>query len=145
MVGALLAVRPSRSEATAQLCSTAPPSVSQKVCDFLESWRRAPSQQRVFVAFTRADRTHAERVQKALETAGYVVFLYLRSDQEDAWAEPDLVGSLFTESGSRYVLDTENARNSDGVRFEAKACEFLLTPPVKPSAIGAWYRSLSES
>jgi hypothetical protein len=87
--------------------------------EFLSEWSRAPAAERVFIAFTRDDAATARKVAQVLRAQGFVVFTYLRSEDEAPWAKPEVVGRLFREAGHHFVIDTLNARRSGGVAFEA--------------------------
>ena len=86
---------------------------------FLEAWERAPVEERVFIAFTREDAAHALKVAEVLRAEGMVVFTYLENSQSTPWARPEVVGRLFREAGQHFVIDSEGARRSSGVAFEA--------------------------
>ncbi len=112
MWGAMLAV-PQRDDVAT------PPPTAAGAREFEQAWMAVPQHERVFLSFTREDRELAARVQEALRASGYVVFVYLRQGEAEPWQHPDTVGSYFERAGVYLVLDTEHARSSPGVRFEA--------------------------
>lgn len=87
--------------------------------EFLAAWERATPQQRVFISYARADHSeYALRVQRALTELGYVVYVY-RNDSGAIARSARVVGRVFVEAGQRFVIDSSDARQSLGVRFEA--------------------------
>ena len=102
-------------------------------CDFILEWLAAPSENKVFVAFTRSDFEHAAAIRAALEERGFLVFTYLKDAAGAPWADPDVVGELFAQSAHRLVVDSVAARGSAGVAFEAHCCAHLLVGPRPPS------------
>lgn len=111
-------------------------------CRFVQNWLTAERQSRVFLAFTKVDFDHALTVKKTLESQGYVVFIFLQGRSERAWAAPALVGEVFAQAAHRFVLDTQAARSSVGVAFEAESCERHLSPPFAPTV---WSRAISAN
>lgn len=97
-------------------------------CRFVNDWLTADPDSRVFLSFTNEDFDAASRVKNALERAGYVVFVFLKSKNEKPWASAALVGEVFAQATHRLVLDTTSARGSSGVRFESLCCEPYLMP-----------------
>jgi hypothetical protein len=65
-----------------------------------------------------------------LQDDGYETFVFL----DPRWPEPDLsieqVRRYFNEAGHRLVVDTEDARRSDGVWLEA---QLVPRAPVRPA------------
>jgi len=135
--------------------TSAPPNLQQKVeacrppkpeeiqtCEFVEGWVSALPEQRVFIAFTREDFDAAQRAKKALEEAGYHVFVFLRGKHDEPWAEPAFVGEVFATAGHRLVIDTVSARGSEGVRFESLCCEPLLMGPAPRSK---WSEAIKQA
>jgi len=142
MIGSLFAVKaPGKStlksgfEKKAEQCTQEKATQAREECAFVNQWINAPPESRVFVAFTKSDIEAARKVKNAMEKAGYVVFVYLRSDQNQPWAEPQLVGEAFAQSRHTLVIDSSNSRGSSGVAFEAMCgkCNSLLAPPPKPT------------
>jgi hypothetical protein len=40
-----------------------------------------------------------------------------------------MVGEVFAQASHRLVIDTANARGSEGVALESRLCEYFLTSP----------------
>lgn len=99
------------------------------VCEFVRKWLSAPSDQRVFIAFTKEDFDQAAQVGKSLEKAGFTVFLFLKGRDQKPWADPAMVGEVFAQAKFRIVINSTNARGSPGVALERECCEPLLLPP----------------
>jgi hypothetical protein len=98
--------------------------------EFLAKWDAAPTEKRVFLSFTAADRGVAEAVAAALHDEEYVTFTFLNSGSVEPRYDAGTAGAIFAKAGHHFVVDTKNARESAGVRFEA-----LLLPSVShPSA-----------
>ncbi len=95
---------------------------------FLAKWNEASPDRRVFVSFTSKDAAHAHATARALEDAGYVTFVFLRQGDQGPAFEPTFVGKMFAEAGHHMVIDTQNARKSEGVWFEAS-----LAQAIRPS------------
>lgn len=138
VVGVLLAIEsdktPEGIKKKATECKKSLPENDAHTCSFVEQWLRADPKKRVFVAFTRSDIGAAREVALELERQGFVVFTYLNNATGQTWADPHMVGEAFASSGRRYVIDSPASRGSEGVKFEAKMCVYLLTPPPKPEA-----------
>lgn len=87
--------------------------------EFLDLWKAEASDRRVFVAYARQDREVASVVRQVLESRGYIVFTYLEADAKAPWAHPRNVGKFFAEAGHHLVIDSHDARVSEGTLFEA--------------------------
>ena len=101
--------------------------------EFLQAWKRAPADQRVFLSFTRKDVRAAESAARALEARGYVTFIYLTSKSKGPKYDTTTVGRLYAEAGHRLVVDTPNARRSEGVWLEARLARPGGRPPPESS------------
>lgn len=73
----------------------------------------------VFLAFAREDAGTASSVKRSLETCDFRVFTYIENSSATPRAPPAELGRFFRRAGLRLVLDSENARRSKGVNFEA--------------------------
>jgi hypothetical protein len=100
---------------------------------FANDWKRAERKDKVFLSFTAADAAHAHAVKKVLDQQGYITFVYLREGDQAPPFEASVVGRMFAEAGHHIVLDSENARKSQGVWMEAK---FARTLGGKPPSSG---------
>ena len=96
--------------------------------DFTSRWFQADASRRVFISFTRSDYASAEAVRRILESRGYNVFTYIESEDQDPPFSPYEVGRLFDSAGSHFVIDSINARKSDGIYFEAALTSQLRRP-----------------
>lgn len=86
------------------------------------------SQTRIFLSFARQDHATALLVQEALRAEGYSVFTYLNDTASPVY-ETEIVQRLFAEATHHLVIDTENARQSPGVRSELEAIVSRLRLP----------------
>jgi hypothetical protein len=106
---------------------------------FLALWHTTSKDRRVFISFTAADIDYATRVQEALESQGYVAFIFLNRPSVLGARGPTprynatLVGSMFREAGNHLLIDTPNARKSPGVFLEASLMASILIGPPPPS------------
>jgi hypothetical protein len=88
---------------------------------FRKQWYDMPVEQRIFISFARADAAHAQRVRAALEAKGYSVFTYIKRTEDKLTEHSLSVGEYFSTAGAHLVIDTDEARNSQGVLAEALA------------------------
>jgi hypothetical protein len=133
-IGVLIALKPSGQahiDKYDERCRTHVPPLNSEGCNFVSSWLSADPQQRVFLAFTSADAWQASKTRLALQRAGYIVFIFLDPNTNNAWAEPEMVGEIFAHASHRLVLDTINSRGSAGVKFEASCEEALMSHPAR--------------
>lgn len=134
LFGVIIAVKPDNPQHLQKKqaeCETHS-SDDEAACAFVNAWLNSEKDKRVFVAFTKSDLSSAATIKKALEAQGYVVFMFLRPGHSTPWAEPGLVGEVFAQATHRFVVDTVNARGSEGVALESNLCALLLegSPPV---------------
>ena len=80
---------------------------------------------RVFISYTRQDAREAEILRQALEQQGYFVFTYLKGGGNEFNVTAREAGEYFAHAGVRLVLDSQNARQSVGVAFEARFDEVI--------------------
>lgn len=103
---------------------------TDSINDFTSRWFEADASKRVFISFTRSDYEAAKAVRSILKRRGYHVFTYVESESQDPPFSPYEVGGLFDSAGSHFVIDSLNARNSEGVYFEAALTSQLQRPSI---------------
>jgi hypothetical protein len=112
----------------AEVTNSLPAAESDDPEDFLAKWLGVERSRRVFISFSREDAKHAQAVRSILEASGYRVFTYIQRPDEEPPFDPHVVGKLFDNAGHRYVIDSEAARRSLGVYFEAAIAPRLARP-----------------
>lgn len=111
------------------------------VDDFLNRWNAVSRDKRVFLSFTRADAHLADAAAEALRSQGYVTFTFLKANDSAPAYDPTTVGALFADAGHHFVIDTPNARKSEGVWLESKTLASIRRepppePPLEPTTPG---------
>ena len=90
--------------------------------EFKKQWdTKKNAHEKIFISYTAKDRVHAEAIKQKLEELGYLVFDFMQGvDENQPVTSAKQVGRFFAEAGYRLVLDSSNARESVGVRFESR-------------------------
>ena len=108
---------------------------------FLAEWENAEAEKRIFLSFTAADAKAAHAAAQALHEKGYVTFVFLNSGGHKPQYDAGFTGRMFSEATHHIVLDTRNARKSEGVLFEVSVLASTRTdesdtPPTNPDGSG---------
>ena len=97
---------------------------NKKYKAFEQLWLSTPRSKRVFLSYTSKDSKIADNIATVLYKNGYAVYTY-REGKGAIRNLPEVTGRAFSESGVHLVLDTENARQSSGVKFEAQLAKLI--------------------